>query len=177
MSPNFSSVPQSSHSSPAWTEMMSSASTMGHCACCSLQNRRKSQTSVWPHRVPGRPWKHQYRRQAICVHCDAQASGTHRSLQTGKWERVQLTVRGPAIKWMGMLLSKEHFQGPSLQWASADTKIMEGVEHRSKLPGEGKQESPCVGGTEAYWREDMVSEPSSPGDSPRSAWMINPWSA
>lgn len=49
---------------------------------------------------------------------------------------------------------------------------MEGVEHRSKLPGEGKQESPCVGGTEAYWREDMLSEPSSPGDSPRSAWMI-----
>lgn len=33
-----------------------------------------------------------------------------------------------------------------------------------------------MGGAEACWREDMMGEPSSPGDSPRSAQMINPWS-
>jgi hypothetical protein len=33
-----------------------------------------------------------------------------------------------------MLLSKEHFQGPFMERASVDSKIMEGVDHRRKLP-------------------------------------------
>lgn len=51
---------------------------------------------------------------------------------TGKWERVQLAGWGPVTKdRTGTLLSKEQFQGPFMEGASVDTKIMGGVDHRS----------------------------------------------
>lgn len=55
----------------------------------------------------------------------------------GKWERLQL-LAGAQLQRTGMYVAfKEHFQGPFMERASVDTKIMEGVDHRRKLPDQG----------------------------------------